>query len=266
MEAIRPEVAVRMPEAQFEREIAALVADIALQKKLALSGPEQAQVCRRIVAEMIGFGPIEPLLADETVSDILVNGPRQVYIERHGKLELTDVTFGDDQHVLNVAARIVNRAGRRIDESTPLVDARLPDGSRINVIIPPLAVRGPMMSIRKFAKREITLDILAQQQSMSPAMAGRHSSSIPGTKAVRRFFNRGQRVGRPAPWRRRALATAAWPPSPISTGSTGRKFAGVVGINSWRSAVACDGGLLFVHHPVVQDAIPRPFALRRPQS
>ncbi|HEV2546027.1 MAG TPA: ATPase, T2SS/T4P/T4SS family [Stellaceae bacterium] len=171
MEAIRPEVAVRMPEAQFEREIAALVADIALQNKVALSGPEQAQVCRRIVAEMIGFGPIEPLLADETVSDILVNGPRQVYIERYGKLELSDVTFGDDQHVLNVAARIVNRAGRRIDESTPLVDARLPDGSRINVIIPPLAVRGPMMSIRKFAKREITLDIMAQQQSMSPAMA-----------------------------------------------------------------------------------------------
>jgi pilus assembly protein CpaF len=171
MEAIRPEVAVRMPEAQFEREISALVADIALQNKLALSGPEQAQVRRRIVAEMIGFGPIEPLLADETVSDILVNGPRQVYIERHGKLELTDVTFADDQHVLNVAARIVNRAGRRIDESTPLVDARLPDGSRINVIIPPLAVRGPMMSIRKFAKREITLDIMAQQQSMSPAMA-----------------------------------------------------------------------------------------------
>jgi pilus assembly protein CpaF len=171
MEAIRPEVAVRMPEVQFEREIATLVADIALQNKLALSGPEQAQVCRRIVAEMIGFGPIEPLLADETVSDILVNGSRQVYIERHGKLELTDVAFADNQHVLNVAARIVNRAGRRIDESTPLVDARLPDGSRINVIIPPLAVRGPMMSIRKFAKREITLDIMAQQQSLSPAMA-----------------------------------------------------------------------------------------------
>jgi pilus assembly protein CpaF len=171
MDAIRPEVAVRMPEAQFEREIAALVADIALQNKLALSGPEQAQVCRRIVAEMIGFGPLEPLLADDSVSDILVNGPRQIYIERYGKLELTDATFVDDQHVLNVAARIVNRAGRRIDESTPLVDARLPDGSRINVIIPPLAVRWPMMSIRKFAKREITLDLMAQQQSLSPAMA-----------------------------------------------------------------------------------------------
>ncbi len=171
MEAIRPEVAVRMPEAQFEREIAALVADIALQHKLVLSGPEQAQVRRRIVAEMIGFGPIEPLLADETVSDILVNGPGRVYIERYGKLELTEVSFADDQHVLNVASRIVNRAGRRIDETTPLVDARLPDGSRINVIIPPLAVRGPLMSIRKFAKREITLDVMVQQQSMSPAMA-----------------------------------------------------------------------------------------------
>jgi pilus assembly protein CpaF len=171
MEAIRPEVAVRMPEAQFEREIASLVADIALQKKLTLSGPEQGQICRRIIAEMTGFGPIEPLLADESVSDILVNGPRQVYVERYGKLELTDVTFSDDEHVLNVAGRIVTRAGRRVDESTPLVDARLPDGSRINVIIPPLAVRGPMMSIRKFAKREITLDVMAQQQSLSPAMA-----------------------------------------------------------------------------------------------
>jgi len=171
MEAIRPEVAVRMPEVEVAREIAALVTDIAVQKKVALSGPEQAQVCRRIIAEMTGFGPIEPLLADESVSDILVNGSRQVYVERYGKLELTDVTFNDDQHVLNVAARIVTRAGRRVDESTPLVDARLPDGSRINVIIPPLAVRGPMMSIRKFAKREITLEVMAQQQSLSPAMA-----------------------------------------------------------------------------------------------
>jgi pilus assembly protein CpaF len=171
MDAIRPEVAVRMPETLFEREIAALVADIALQKKLALSGPEQAQICRRIVAEMTGLGPIEPLLADDTVSDILVNGPRQIYVERFGKLELTDVTFNDDEHVLNVAGRIVTRAGRRVDESTPLVDARLADGSRINVIIPPLSVRGPMMSIRKFAKREITLDVMTQQQSLSPAMA-----------------------------------------------------------------------------------------------
>ncbi len=171
LDRIQPEVAVRMPEARLAQEIAALVAETALEAKLALSASDQSQVRRRILDEFIGFGPLEPLLADESVSDILVNGPRQVYVERHGRLELTDITFADDQHVLNIAARMVTKAGRRIDESSPLADARLPDGSRVNVIIPPLALRGPMLSIRKFSKNELTLDALAQSGSMSPSMA-----------------------------------------------------------------------------------------------
>src|SRR3546814_14268947 len=105
--------------------------------------------------DMLGLGPLEPLLADDLVTDIMVNGPKQVYIERRGKLELTDVSFQNDEHVLNIARRIVSQIGRRVDETTPLVDARLMDGSRVNIIIPPLAIDGPSISIRKFSKKEI---------------------------------------------------------------------------------------------------------------
>jgi pilus assembly protein CpaF len=101
----------------------------------------------------------------------MVNGPRQVYIERRGKLELTDVNFRDDQHLLNICTKIVTRVGRRIDEATPLVDARLPDGSRVNIIIPPLAIDGASISIRKFSKKGITLDVMANSGSISPPMA-----------------------------------------------------------------------------------------------
>jgi pilus assembly protein CpaF len=114
---------------------------------------------------------LEPLIADETVSDIMVNGPKQIYVERRGKLELTDVQFRDDQHLVNICTKIVTRIGRRIDESRPLVDARLPDGSRVNIIIPPLAIDGASISIRKFSKKTITLDTMAASGSISPPMA-----------------------------------------------------------------------------------------------
>jgi pilus assembly protein CpaF len=117
------------------------------------------------------LGPLEPLLADETVSDIMVNGPKQVYVERRGKLELTDILFRDNAHVMSVATRIVTQVGRRIDESTPLVDARLADGSRVNIIAPPLAIDGTSISIRKFSKKTITLDTMAKSGSISPEMA-----------------------------------------------------------------------------------------------
>jgi pilus assembly protein CpaF len=168
---IRPEIAARMPRPDFERQITDLVSEVAAGRKLALTAKDQALVSRRIIAEMVGFGPLEPLLADDTISDILVNGPRNVYIERNGKLHLSEITFTDEQHVLSVATRMVTRAGRRVDESSPLVDARLPDGSRINIIISPLATRGPLMSIRKFTKKNMTLDHMAEQQCLSPAMA-----------------------------------------------------------------------------------------------
>jgi pilus assembly protein CpaF len=171
LDRVRPEVAIQMKRAELEQQVSLLVPEIAAQLKLALSGPEQAQVCRRVLDEMVGFGPLEPLLADDTVADILVNGADKVFVERNGKLELTDIIFANDEHVVNVAMRIVTQAGRRVDDSSPLVDARLPDGSRINVVIPPLSTRGPLLSIRKFAKKTITLARMAQERSLSPAMA-----------------------------------------------------------------------------------------------
>ena len=163
--------AIDLPRAELERQLVEMVREIARQKNMPLSGPEQAKVMQRIYDEMRGFGPLEPLLADESVTDILVNGAKQVYVERRGKLELSDVVFTDDDHVMHIATRIVTKIGRRIDESAPLADARLPDGSRVNVIVPPLALKGPMISIRKFAKKEITLDTMERQGNLSRAMA-----------------------------------------------------------------------------------------------
>jgi pilus assembly protein CpaF len=168
---IRPEIAVRMPYAEFDREIVALVAEMAREAKLGLTAAEQAQVAQRVMDEMVGHGPLEGLLADDTVSDILVNGPAEVFVERRGRLEPTDVVFFDEQHLQNVALRIVTKCGRRVDESSPIADARLPDGSRINVVFPPLAFRGTMLSIRKFSRTEMTLDALVEAGCMSPGMA-----------------------------------------------------------------------------------------------
>lgn len=120
---------------------------------------------------MFGLGPLEPLLADKTVSDILVNGPKQVIVERRGKLEVTPHTFLDDRHLRNIIDRIVSQVGRRIDESSPMVDARLADGSRVNAIIPPLAIDGPSLSIRRFAVERLTMDSLLEFGSLSQDMA-----------------------------------------------------------------------------------------------
>src|SRR3546814_13151146 len=121
--------------------------------------------------DMLGLGPLEPLLADDLVTDIMVNGPKQVYIERRGKLELTDVSFQNDEHVLNIARRIVSQIGRRVDETTPLVDARLMAGSRGHTIIPPLAIDGPPISIRKFSKKGIPPDVMNQHNTTPPPIA-----------------------------------------------------------------------------------------------
>ena len=120
---------------------------------------------------MLGLGPLEPLLADDSVTDIMVNGPKQIYVEKRGKLVLTPARFRDNDHIMVVAGRIVNQVGRRVDEQSPLVDARLADGSRVNIIIPPLAIDGPSVSIRKFSKRRIDLDLMARQRNLSPSMA-----------------------------------------------------------------------------------------------
>ena len=140
------------------------------REQLKITAGEQVLIVDAILHDMFGVGPIEPLLADDTVTDILVNGPDQVYVERAGRLELTSLKFRDDAHVTSVAQRIAAAVGRRVDESSPMVDARLADGSRVNVVLPPIAMRGPSISIRKFAKRDITLARMAQQGNISPAM------------------------------------------------------------------------------------------------
>ena len=171
MERLDLAAASQLPRQELAEQMAEIVKEVLHEEQIRLNAAEQQQVIELLLDDMLGLGPLEPLLADEKVTDILVNGASQVYVERKGKLEITDVKFRDDKHVMNVARRIVSRIGRRIDETTPLCDARLQDGSRVNIIIPPLAIDGPSLSIRKFAKKGITLDIMARQANISPAMA-----------------------------------------------------------------------------------------------
>ena len=135
-----------------------------------LSSLERQQICEEVLDEVFGLGPLEPLLQDPTISDILVNTHRQVYIERKGQLELTSVTFKDDHHLLRIIDKIVSQVGRRVDESSPMVDARLSDGSRVNAIIPPLAVDGPILSIRRFATDKLMPDDMVAKKSITPGI------------------------------------------------------------------------------------------------
>ena len=137
-----------------------------------LSVIQRRHVVRQIEDEVMGLGPLEPLLADPSVSDILVNGPNNIYVERSGKLQRTAVRFNDDAHLLNIIDRIVSKVGRRIDESTPMVDARLKDGSRVNAIIPPLAIDGPVLSIRRFRKDALNIDDLVRYGSLNRTLVG----------------------------------------------------------------------------------------------
>jgi pilus assembly protein CpaF len=135
-----------------------------------LSAAEKQQICDEVLDEVFGLGPLEAMLQDPTISDILVNGHKQVYVERKGQLELTNVTFRDDQHLLRIIDRIVSQVGRRIDESNPMVDARLLDGSRVNAIIPPLAVDGPLLSIRRFSADKLMPGDLVDRKAMTKGM------------------------------------------------------------------------------------------------
>jgi len=137
-------------EEHARTEIREIVQRLFAEETAPLSLEQRRRIVQEIENEVMGLGPLEPLLADPKVADILVNGAKQVFVERHGKLELTDVQFNDDDHLANIIDRIVSGVGRRIDESSPMVDARLKDGSRVNAVIPPLAIDGPMMSIRRF--------------------------------------------------------------------------------------------------------------------
>jgi len=152
-------------------QVLGVIHDLVANLKTPLSGPERDRLAIEVLNEVFGLGPLEPLLQDPTISDILVNGSKSVYVERAGLLEQTPVTFRDDAHLMHVIEKIVSEVGRRVDESSPMVDARLADGSRVNVIIPPLAIDGPHMSIRRFGHTPITeQDLLATQTLTEPML------------------------------------------------------------------------------------------------
>ena len=142
----------RVNSTQARQAVAAVVKEIIAEQKVPLSMNEQQKIQSDLLDEVFGLGPLEPLLQDPTISDILVVKPSLVYVERKGKLVRTPVEFKDDAHLIRIIEKIVSRVGRRIDESSPMVDARLPDGSRVNAVIPPVALDGPILSIRRFGK------------------------------------------------------------------------------------------------------------------
>jgi len=164
---IEPAVAVRLSRQDLTQRIDQMIHAIANSQRLLLNTSEQQSLAGELVDDMIGLGPIEPLLHDDTVADIMVNGPRVTYVERRGKLELSSVRFRSDAHVMHVAQRIASTVGRRIDESSPMLDARLLDGSRVNVIIPPLSLKGPCISIRKFSKSIMSFDKFVELGTIS---------------------------------------------------------------------------------------------------
>ena len=168
---IEPGVAVRMTQEELIGRTDQLVAEIANERRVLLNQHEQRLLAHEIVDDMVALGPLEPLLNDEGISDILVNGPDKIFVERHGKLELTKLRFRNDAHVLHVAQRIASSVGRRVDESSPMLDARLADGIRVNVIIPPLSLKGPCISIRKFSRTAIDFARFIELGSVSSQLA-----------------------------------------------------------------------------------------------
>ena len=148
-----------------------MIHQIADQERVQLTAKDQAQLAQELTDDMVGFGPLEPLLRDDTISDIMVNGPDTVFVEMRGKLQKSNVRFRDWDHAAMVAQKMVATIGRRVDESSPLCDARLPDGSRVNVIFPPLALDGPTISIRKFTKKKLDFAAMVTNGSMNPAVA-----------------------------------------------------------------------------------------------
>jgi len=168
---IDPTVAGRIPRAALRREVAKLVNEIATEDRVQLNKLEEMALAADLSDDMVGLGPLEPLLDDEDITDILANGPVDIYVERNGKLEKTAARFRDAQHLVSIAQRIATAIGRRIDEASPMVDARLADGSRVNIVLPPLVLNGGSISIRKFPKRSLTLEMMVQQQNLSPAVA-----------------------------------------------------------------------------------------------
>jgi pilus assembly protein CpaF len=163
----------RLTEADREavrREVAQILESLVMSESTPMTLQERERLSQEVLNEVFGLGPLEPLLSDPTISDILVNTHKQVYIERNGVLEATPIQFRDDQHLMTVIDRIVSAVGRRVDESSPMVDARLPDGSRVNVIIPPLAIDGPCLSIRRFGRERLRAEDLVRNRTLTQPM------------------------------------------------------------------------------------------------
>src|SRR6195256_3293518 len=170
----------KLPREDLVREVRAYLGEYVRTERLSLNQRELQAFAEEVVDEMTGFGPIEPLLKDPTVNDILINTHKKCFVERFGKLEETNVHFKDEAHLMRIVQRIVAYVGRRVDESSPTVDARLPDGSRVNVAIRPVAIDGPLVSIRKFSKNPFSMDRLVELNALRPSMAGLLKAAVKG--------------------------------------------------------------------------------------
>ena len=166
-----PMAVASTPPDRLASEVEKLIADIATERRIQMNGREQRSLAAELVHDMLGLGPLETLLQDDLIADIMVNGPHRIFIEKRGKVELSPVRFRDAAHLSNICQRIAAAVGRRIDESSPMVDARLKDGSRVNIVFPPLALDGPYMSIRKFTKKPIDFAKLIEFGAMTPPVA-----------------------------------------------------------------------------------------------
>ena len=167
LQELDPSISVSDP-ASIRQSIRELLDQILQQEGIVLSRAERQRLFDQIAAEILGFGPLQPLLEDDSITEIMVNGPKSVYVERGGKLYKTSITFEDDEHVMRIIERIVAPLGRRVDEASPYVDARLPDGSRVNIVIPPISLEGPVITIRKFYRTPLTVEDLIRFGSITP--------------------------------------------------------------------------------------------------
>src|SRR6266699_5693459 len=170
----------KLPREELVRQVRSYLGEYMRSERLSLNEREVQAFAEEIVDEMIGFGPIEPLLKDPTINDILINTHKKCFVERFGKLEETRVHFKDEAHLMRIVQKIVAYVGRRLDESSPTVDARLPDGSRVNVAIRPVAVDGPLVSIRKFSKKPFSMDRLVEMNTLRPAMTDMLRAAVRG--------------------------------------------------------------------------------------
>ena len=171
VEQIDPSKAATVSREVLQAEIAGIIHDIANKERLGMSGRDEARLADDIADDMTGYGPISAFLMDDTITDIMVNGANNVFVERNGKLERTAVRFRNPEHVQQVGQKIASQIGRRVDESSPICDARLPDGSRVNIIFPPLAIDGASISIRKFSTHRYNLEAMVNNGSMTPAIS-----------------------------------------------------------------------------------------------